>query len=124
MSERLRILLALLVLAYTLTTVRMIRRGRLNLSYSLLWLFLSGVMLLVLIVPQVVDGLTRLMGIDLPINMVLTAFAFFSLAMLFFLTVAASRANEKVRSLVQQMALLEKRVRDLEADEPDGKEGA
>lgn len=124
MSERLRILLALLVLAYTLTTVRMIRRGRLNLSYSLLWLFLSGVMLLVLIVPQVVDGLTRLMGIDLPINMVLTAFAFFSLAMLFFLTVTASRANEKVRSLVQQMALLEKRVRDLEADEPDGKEGA
>jgi len=124
MSERLRILLALLVLAYTLTTVRMIRRGRLNLSYSLLWLFLSGVMLLVLIVPQVVDGLTRLMGIDLPINMVLTAFAFFSLAMLFFLTVAASRANEKVRSLVQQMALLEKRVRDLETDEPDGKEGA
>ena len=118
MSDRLRIVLALLVLTYSLVTVRMIRRRRLNLSYSLLWLFLSGAMLLVLMIPQLVEWLARLLGIDLPINLVLTGFAFFSLAMMFFLTVVVSRTNEKVRTLVQQLALLEKRVRDLEGETP------
>lgn len=118
MSDRLRIVLALLVLTYSLVTVRMIRRRRLNLSYSLLWLFLSGAMLLVLMIPQLVEWLARLLGIDLPINLVLTGFAFFSLAMMFFLTVVVSRTNEKVRTLVQQLALLEKRVRDLEGEAP------
>lgn len=41
MSNRLRVLLLVLVAVGTLTAVRMIHRRKLNLGYSLLWLALA-----------------------------------------------------------------------------------
>ena len=48
--------------------------------------------------------------------MLLLGFALFSMMMLFYLTGIVSRDNDKLRSLTQQLGLLEKRVRELEAE--------
>lgn len=115
MSDRLRILLTCVVLAALIFAVRLIHRKKLNLNYSLLWLFLAVAMLIAVIFPELIYGLARLIGIEVPINMLLLAFAFFSLVMLFYLTTIVSKDNEKSRAMTQQLAMLEKRVRELEA---------
>ena len=46
--------------------------------------------------------------------MILIAFALFSLVMMFYLTCIVSRENDRSRTMTQQLALLEKRVRELE----------
>ena len=115
MSDRLRILLTCVVLAALVLAVRLIHRKKLNLNYSLLWLFLAGAMLIAVIFPELIYGLARLIGVEVPINMLLLAFAFFSLVMLFYLTTIVSKDNEKSRAMTQQLAMLEKRVRELEA---------
>lgn len=114
MSNRLQILLIIVVAVVVVTAVRMIHRKKLNLGYSLLWLALAVVMVLAVLFPELVYALARLVGIDIPLNMVLTAFALFSLVMMFYLTCIVSRENERSRAMTQQLALLEKRVRELE----------
>lgn len=116
MSNRLRVLLLVLVIVGALIAVRMIHRRKLNLGYSLLWLALALLLVIAVVFPQTVYALSALIGIDLPINFLLTAFALFSLVMMFYLTCIVSRESEKNRTLTQQLALLEKRLRDLEAD--------
>lgn len=114
MSDRLRILLTIIVMIGAIVAVRMIHRKKLNLGYSLLWLFLALVMIVAVLFPDLVYSLTALVGIDIPLNLILTGFALFSLMMMFYLTCIVSRDNERNRALTQQVALLEKRVRDLE----------
>jgi len=114
MSDRLRILLIIIVMIWAMVAVRMIHRKKLNLGYSLLWLFLALVMIVAVLFPDLVYSLTALVGIDIPLNLILTGFALFSLMMMFYLTCIVSRDNERNRALTQQVALLEKRVRDLE----------
>ena len=94
--------------------IKLIHRKRLNLKYSLLWLAMAVVMVIMVVFPGLVYKLTKLLGIDLPIHMVFTGFSFFALVMLFYLTCIVSRDNEKNRTMVQQMALMERRIRELE----------
>ena len=114
MSDRFRLVLLVVVLVYFVVAVRLIHRKKLSLNYSLLWLFMLLVLLIMILFPQLVYGLTALVGIDLPINMLFTGFAFISLVLLFYLTCIVSRENEKSRTMAQQIALLEKRIRELE----------
>lgn len=114
MSERFRLLLLVVVAVYLFMAVWLIRRKRLSLNYSLLWLLMLAVLLVMVLFPQVVYGLAGLLKIGLPINLLITGFAFFALLMLFYLTCIVSRDNEKNRVLTQQLALLENRVRELE----------
>ena len=115
MSDRFRLVLFIMVLVYFVVAVRLIHRKRLSLNYSLLWMFMLLIMLIMVMFPQLIYSLAGLVGIDLPINMIFTGFAFLTLIMLFNLTCIVSRGNEKNRALTQQLALLEKRVRELES---------
>lgn len=114
MSDRLRILLIVIVAIGVVVAIRMIHRKKLNLAYSLLWLAMVIVLTVAVLFPDVVYALAALVGIDIPLNMILTAFALFSLVMMFYLTCIVSRENERSRAMTQQLALLEKRVRELE----------
>ncbi len=119
MTGRLRILLVLLLAAGSLVGVRMIHRRKLNLSYSLLWIALALVLMVFVLFPDTVAWLAMAAGIDLPLNALFTGFCFFALAMMFYLTCIVSRLNEQNRSLTQTLALLEKRVRELEEERTD-----
>lgn len=114
MPDRLRILLIVLVVLSAILAVRMIHRRKLNLSYSLLWIALAFLLMVFALFPEFVGLLATLVGIDIPLNFVLVAFAFFSLVMMFYLTCIVSRENDRNRTLTQALALLEKRVRELE----------
>ena len=123
MTLKLRILLIVIVVISCVYAVRQIRRRRLSLAYSLLWLVMALLMLLAAIFPQLIYDLSDAIGLGLPINMVLLAFSFFSLVMLFYLTMIVSQLNDRNRRLTQQMALLEERVRKLEKNDPQPEEG-
>ena len=104
------------ILIYFILLVVMLRQKRLNLRYTLLWLF-SGVLMLVLsIFPQLLNGVTRLMGIQLQSNALFAILFFCVLIILVSMTSIISRQNESIKQLVQHIALLEKRIREMEQD--------
>ncbi len=114
MTTVFRIILLVCVLVYLLVILALMRRGRMSLKYSLIW-FLSGVILLICaIFPQVISFFTRLMGIYSDTNAVFFIGVCFLILIVLSLTSIASGQSERIRTLVQTQAILEKRVRDLE----------
>lgn len=116
-SRKLQIAMLIAVVLYFLIVFRLLKRKSLNLKYTLLWL-LSGVIMLGLAVfPQILVWLAALVGVYDPTN-ALFAFMFFCvIIILMSLTAIVSRLNEKSKQTIQVLALVEKRVRDLEAKE-------
>ena len=114
MSDRLRIVLFILVIGADLYTVRQIRHGKMSLNHSLLWILVSLVLLAGAVFPGVFSWISNKMGIELPINMVFLLFSLFSILFFVYLTREISREDRVNRKLTQQVAILEKRVCELE----------
>lgn len=114
MGINLRIFLGIIVLIYLIIIVNLLRKKKLNLRYSLTWLASGIVLLLMIIFPEIVYGISKIIGIETPVNTVFVIEAIFILLILLSLTIIVSSLNEKNRKLVQKVALLEKRIKDIE----------
>ncbi|RHP35168.1 DUF2304 domain-containing protein [Lachnotalea sp. AF33-28] len=114
MSIRLQFIIGIGIAVALAAIVNMIRRGKIDLRYALPWLALGMCLLILDIFPGIPGWLARLMGIELPINMLFFFGFCFSLIIIFLLTMSLSRMTVKIKQLSQELALLEKRVENQE----------
>ena len=114
-SDKLRIVLIIAVIVYFGLILHWLKIKALNLKYSLLWL-LSGVAMGILVIfPETLLWVSKLTGIQTPMYALLIFAIAFAIAILMSITSIVSRQNRKIRTLIQENALLEKRIRDLES---------
>ena len=109
-----RIFLLCCILVFFISILLLLRNRKLNLKYTLLWLLSAIVLLIVTIFPQIIYFLSDLIGVQTPINLVFIFTGMFSILIILSLTVIVSKLNKKITDLTQSIALLEKRVRDIE----------
>ncbi len=115
-SGKLQIAMLIAVGLYFLIVFQLLKRKSLNLKYTLLWLFSGIIMLILAIFPRILNWLAALVGVYDPTN-ALFAFMFFCvIIILMSLTAIVSKLNEKSKRVIQSLALIEKRVRDLEKE--------
>lgn len=121
----LRITLIIGVICYFILILLFLKRRALELKYTLLWL-VSGVALGIFVLfPQLLARMTRFFGIGTPVNGIYLLCIGFIIIILMALTSIASRQTMKIRALIQEIAMLEKRIRELEAQpgrEHEGKD--
>lgn len=98
-----------------LVVFSLLKKNLLSVKYSLLWLGFAAVMLLFAACPYVVYVLRDLLDIVMPVNLVFLLLFCFVLLVLLSISIAISQLAEKAKRLAQANALLEKRVRQLEA---------
>ena len=111
-SFRLQVVLILAVILYFFLLFVLLKKNRLILKYSLLWVF-SGVLMLVLaLFPGLLTELARLVGVYDPVNALFAVITFCSILVMVSLTSIVSNQNEKIKRLVQQIAILEKEEHD------------
>lgn len=113
-SSRLRIAVLMAVLVYFLIVFYLLKRKTLHLKYTLLWLTAGLAMFALAVWPQILLTLTSLVGIYDPTNALFVAALFFVIMILMSLTAIVSKLNDKNKRLIQTIALLEKRIRELE----------
>ncbi len=113
MSIALRISLLVGILIYLIFILILLRRKSLNLKYSLLWLVIAAVLLIMVIFPDVVSLLAHLMGVVSPINAIFLAFISFILLLIISLTAIVSGQQRKIKTLIQNVAILQKQLDDL-----------
>lgn len=120
----LRITLIVAVICYFIIILYFLKQRALNLKYTLLWLLAGAVMGLLVIFPELLVHIIHMLGIEGTMNGLFIICISFILMILMALTSIASRQNMKIRMLVQEIAMLEKRVRELErvAAKTDGDE--
>lgn len=113
-THKFQTILILAVVIYLLLIYKMLKDKVTLLKYTLLWLAVGMVLLVFAIFPPVVQHFANLFGIYADINFLFLALIAFSLMLVFSLTHIVSKQNENTKKLVQAVAILEKRINDLE----------
>jgi len=113
-SHRLQIFAILAVLAFLAVLIILLRKNRLSLKYSLLWLF-SGIVLLILsLFPGLLDSFSRLIGVYSSVNALFAVLIGCIILLMISFTAIVSKEKKEIVRLVQEMSLLENRLRELE----------
>ncbi|MGK0740680.1 DUF2304 domain-containing protein [Leucobacter sp. Z1108] len=106
---------ALLVI---ITVVEMLRRGRLRERHTLWWIIAGVLGLVAGVFPSLLDGIADALGVAIPVNLVF----FVGIVVLFLVCLQQSseltRLEERSRTLAENVALLESRIRKLENSHP------
>lgn len=114
MTTSARIVLFIFVLIYLLLLFNLIKRKKYELKYTLIWMFLGFTMLILILFPSILEYFSNIIGISLPINALFILGIFFSLFISMCITAIVSSLTNKVKKIAQYVAILEKRVRELE----------
>lgn len=118
--SNLRVFLIILVVSYFIVILYFLKQKALNLKYTLLWLVAGVVMGILVVVPELLTAIIRLFGIQDNMNGLFIFSIGFTILILLSLTSIASRQNRKLRTLTQEIAILDKRVRELEQGGAEG----
>lgn len=110
----LRISLIIVVIIYFVLVLLLLKKKSISLKYTLLWLIAGSVMGIMVIWPQTLVIAIRLIGIEDNMNGLFVFSIGFLIAIAMALTSIVSKQSEKIRSLVQTIAMLEKRIREIE----------
>lgn len=112
----LRIVLIIAVIIYFTIVLIFLKNKTLELRYTLLWL-VAGVVLAILVAwPQLLSRCVALIGIQSNMNgLFVMAFAFVIMIMMSLTSIVSKQAN-KIKILVQEMAIMDRRIRELEKD--------
>ena len=101
----------LLILGAILMTyfiLKKIRQSKLQIEYAIFWIIFSGILLIFSVFPFLVALVTRLIGMELPVNFICLLFILILILKAFFQTIETSALENKVRNLTQRLAIEEK----------------
>ena len=115
--QKLQIVLIVAIIVYFAAILKFLKDKALELKYTLLWLFAGVVMLIMVVFPHLLSSVVHMFGIQDNMNGLYILILGFVLMILMALTSIVSRQSNKTKILVQEIAILEKRVRDLEHKE-------
>lgn len=93
--------------------LRMVRHQKMELRQALLWMALGLAVLLFLAVPPLLKGVTRLLGVKTPSNMLFILGFVFVLCLLLSLSISVSFYRRQIRDLAQRIALLERELKEI-----------
>jgi hypothetical protein len=123
MSPRTQLIGVVVIVMALVLIVELVRRRQLRTGYSLLWLFVGLVVLILALWKDLVASLAQLLGVQSPGSMLFAAGILFALLILLEHSLALSTLWHDNKSLTQEIALLEWRISQLE-DSLEGTEAA
>ena len=114
MSTSLRIFALVLIAIYFVIIVSLLKRKKFALKYSLLW-FLAGILMLIVVIwTDVLVWGADLLGIEVASNGLFGICILLEIMIMISITSVISDLTNRLTSMIQNMALMERRIRILE----------
>lgn len=110
MTLKLQITIGIIAILAILLICNMVRKNKIDLRYALVWIAVVGCIAVLDLWPGLLNTLTKMMGIEVPINMLFFLGFCFSLFIIFGLTRTVSNLSGKVKKLTQELALLKEEI--------------
>ncbi len=107
MSIELRIMLivgSVLMLAYM---IKKVRKSKLQIEYTVFWIIFGVLLIIISLFPQIMYFIAKVVGVQSPVNLVLTFIIFILVLKIFMMTTEISELEVKIKELVEEMALKE-----------------
>lgn len=117
MAVEIRIFLLVAVILYFMEIINLLKKKRLDLKYSLLWLAVGVLMIVFIIFPQIIVAFSNLLHFQSSMNALYILLIGFLVIICVVLTSIVSKQNGHIKRLTQNAALLEDRIRKLEQQE-------
>ena len=108
MSAVFQVLLIFGAVLMTYFILKRIRQSKLQIEYAIFWIIFSGILLIFSVFPFLVALVTRMIGMELPVNFIFLLFILILILKAFFQTIETSALENKVRNLTQRLAIEEK----------------
>lgn len=112
MSVALRICLVALSIISLFYIIRKIRYSKMQIEYTLFWIVLSIIMILMAVFPQIVYWITIAMGMVSAANVVYLLIIGILLVKVFMMTIEISNLESKVQALIQEVGISGKEQRE------------
>ncbi|MBQ8160065.1 MAG: DUF2304 domain-containing protein [Clostridia bacterium] len=104
-----------LCVVFLVAVFLLVRKNRIILKYSLLWLLTCLVLLLLAIFPEILDTVSRWIGVYVPSNAFFAILLFCIFLMLISFSIIVSSDQRAIVRLTQEISVLENRIRELES---------
>lgn len=83
-----------------------LKKNRINVKYTVMWLLLPIIFILMLIFPNGIDGLSKFLGFELASNFVFFITLAVVILFCFGLTIIVSKQKKQITKLIQEIAIL------------------
>ena len=116
----LQVTLSIAVICYFVIILYYLKRKMLELKYTLIWLAVGLIMGIMIYFPELLVHFVRILGIESNMNGLYILCIAFIMMILMTLTSIVSRQQMKIRILIQELSMLDKRIRELEEQRDSG----
>lgn len=114
--DKLRISLICGLIVYFVLILLLLKKREISLKYTLLWLAAGMFMGILVIWPEILHMIISKIGIESNMNGLFILAIAFVMVILMSITSIVSKQSDKIRSLTQIIAMMEKRIRELEEE--------
>ena len=111
-----RIIVAILTFFLFVIVLNLIRKRRMKIEYSILWLSVSFIILLMSIWQDLGDRIAHFMGIDYPPALFFLVAIVFVLLILLHFSLEMTKLKDQFKTVVQELSLLKQSVKDRTAE--------
>ena len=109
MSISLRLGLVIVSLVLLIVVLLQLRKRRIPVKYSLVWMLSSLIILMIAIIPKFFYAIAKCLGFATMSNLVIAMFIFILLMISLTLTVIVSGQRKKITLLMQEVSMLKSR---------------
>ncbi|CCI71307.1 hypothetical protein PPM_4500 [Paenibacillus polymyxa M1] len=118
-SIKLQFILIAGALICFLVLLNLLRKYRMELKYSMLWIIAMIVVLILSFFPSLFNYVSRIMGIEVPVNALFLLAIFGIFVIMFSLTIEVSKSTIKIKELSQELGLVKhelNKIREIERE--------
>lgn len=124
MSSVVQILSVAVSAALLVLVIELVRRRRLTEEYSFIWIACAVALLALSIWRDVLDAVARWLGVYYPPAVLLLVLILFVFVGLLYFSVTISRQRQQIERLIEDVAILEARLRDADDRTPRHETGS
>lgn len=114
MSISLKIVLFLIVATYIILLLNSVKKNKMKIGYLIIWITIGAALTISLLLPNFVENISKLIGFEMPINMIFSIAIFVIIYLIYGVISLISEVESKNVMLIQEVSLLKKRIDELE----------
>lgn len=96
----------LIVVVMEVLVLVQVRNQKMKEKYAALWLIVGVIMIVLALFPKLLDSLSRLVGIETPVNLLFLLAIIMLMGISLHLTLAISKITDDMRTLAEEVAIM------------------
>ena len=96
----------LIVVVMEVLVLAQVRNQKMKEKYAALWLIVGVIMIVLALFPKLLDALSRLVGIETPVNLLFLLAIIMLMGISLHLTLAISKITDDMRTLAEEVAIM------------------